>query len=138
MEVTTVNNIIIRTFMIKYRVTFNYMVQLAHLILFLSIIDGGTYTHVLSASWLKLFTVNKNTPLVDDIGFGSQTAREHNLPTGPHATKTTDTNGREIILVATHGVGNPSSKYNLLCSYQMREMGIIVDDLISCLIILFF
>ena len=27
-----------------------------------------------------------------------------------------------------HGVGNPSSKHTLLCSYQMREMGIIVDD----------
>ena len=55
--------------------------------------------------------------MVDVVGFDSQAARKHNLPIGPHATKTTDINGREIILVAAHGVGNPSSKHTLLCSY---------------------
>ena len=105
------------------------MVQLAHLMLYLSIIDGGADTHVLGGSWIKLFTVNKNTPMADVVGFDSQAARKHNLPIGTHTTKTTDTNGREIILVATHGVGNPSSKHTLLCSYQMRELGIIVDDI---------
>ena len=66
--------------------------------------------------------------MADVVGFDSQAVRKHNLPIGPHATKITDTNGREIILLAKHGVGNPSSKHTLLCSYQMREMGIIVDD----------
>ena len=128
MEVATVNNTRVRMYMVKCKVNFNYMIQLAHLSQFLSIIDGGADTHVLGASWIKLFTINKSTPLADVIGFDSQAARKHNLPIGPHATKTTDSRGREIILVAKHGVGNPSSKHTLLCSYQMREMGIIVDD----------
>ena len=128
MEVATVNNTIVRIHMVRCKVNFNYMVQLAHLKLFLNIIDGGADTHVLGVSWLKLFTANKNTPLVDVIGFDNQTGRKNNLPISPHATKTTDMNGREIILVVAHGVGNPSSKHTLLCSYQMREMGIIVDD----------
>ena len=66
--------------------------------------------------------------MVDVVGFDSQAARKHNLPIGPHATEITDSNGREIILVAKYGVGNPSSKHTLICSYQMREMGITVDD----------
>ena len=92
------------------------MVQLAHLSQYLSIIDGGADTHVLGNSWLKLFKVNKNTPLADVIGFDSQAARKHNLPIGPHATKISDSKGREITLITKYGVGNPSSKYTLLCS----------------------
>ena len=72
---------------------------------------------VLGASWLRLFTVNKNTPLADVIVFDSQAARKHNLPIGLYATKTVDSRGREIILVTKHVLGNPSSKYTLLCSY---------------------
>ena len=88
--------------------------------LFLNIIDGGADTHVIRASWIKLFTVNNNTPLVDAVGFDSQTARKYNLPIGPHATKPTDTSCREIILVAAHGVGNSPSKHTLSYSYQIR------------------
>ena len=62
MRVSTVNNTIVRMNLLKCRVIFNYMVQLAHLSLFWSIIDGGADTHVLGSSWLKLFTVDKNTP----------------------------------------------------------------------------
>ena len=49
-RVATVNNTIVRMNSIKYRVNFNYMVQLAHLSLFWSIIDGGADTHVLGSS----------------------------------------------------------------------------------------
>ena len=114
--------------LIQCKVNFNYMVQLSHIMYYLSIIDGGADTHVLGAIWIKKITVNKHTPMVDVIGFDSQAARKHNLPIGPHAIKISDSNGREIILMAKHGVGNTSSKHTLLCSYQMREMGIIVDD----------
>ena len=31
-------------------------------------------------------------------------------------------------MVVAHEVGNPSSNHTLLCLYQMREMGIMVDD----------
>ena len=57
MEVATINNNVVSINLIQCKVNFNYMVQLAHLMLFLSIIDGGADTHVLGASWIKLFTV---------------------------------------------------------------------------------
>ena len=100
MEVATINNTRVRMNMIRCKFNFNYMVKLAHLSQFLSIIDGSADTHFLGNSWLKLFTINKNTPLADVIGFDSQAARKHNLPIGPHATKTIDSKGREIILIA--------------------------------------
>ena len=53
--------------------------------------------------------------MADVVGFDSQSERKHNLPIGPYATRITDSNGREIILIAKHGVGNPSSKHTILC-----------------------
>ena len=35
-------------------------------------------------------------------------------------------------LVAAHGLETPSSNHTLLCSYQMREMGIMVGDVHTC------
>ena len=87
MEVASINNIRVNTNLIQFRVNFNYMIQLAHLMLYLNIIDGGADTHVLGCSWIKLFTVNKNNPMADVVGFDSQAARKHNLPIGPHAKK---------------------------------------------------
>src|SRR5210317_1356320 len=40
---------------------------------------------------------------------------------------TTD-NGKPIFLRAKHGIQNESSKHTLLSSYQMREVGFVVDD----------
>ena len=40
--------------------------------------------------------------------------------------KTTDE--KYIILRAEHGVSNPTANHTLLCSFECREMGIIVDD----------
>ena len=117
MEVATINDTAVSINLIQCKVNFNYMVQLEHLMIYLSISDGGADTHVLGTRWIKLFTVNKNTPMADVVGFDSQAERKHILPIGPHATKNIDTNGREIILVAAHGVGKPSSKHTLLCSY---------------------
>ena len=102
-EVATLNNVVVSINLIQCKVDFNYMVQLVHLMLYLNIIDGGSDTHVLGGSSIKLSTVNKNTSLSDVFGFDSQAARKYNLPIGPHATKTTDTNGIEIILVVAHG-----------------------------------
>ena len=71
MEVATINNTVVNINLIQCKVNFNYMVQLAHLMLYLSIIDEGADIHVLGASWIKLFTVNKNTPMADVVGFDS-------------------------------------------------------------------
>ena len=79
MEVATINNTVVNINLIQCKVNFNYMAQLAHLISYLSIIDGGADSHVLGASWIKLFTVYKGTPMADVFGFTSQTARKHNL-----------------------------------------------------------
>ena len=61
MEVSTINNTVVNINLIQCKVDFNYMVQLAHLMLYLRIIDGGADTHVLGGSWIKLFTVKKYT-----------------------------------------------------------------------------
>ena len=41
--------------------------------------------------------------MADVVGFDSQAARKHYLPIGPHATKITDSNGREIICIVSCG-----------------------------------
>ena len=56
------------------------------------------------------------------------TARKQNLTIGPHATKVKDNRRRTIILRASHGVSNNSVNHTLLCAFEMREIGIIVDD----------
>ena len=94
----------------------------------LSIIDGGADTHVLGMAWLPLFTKHANTPKADIIGFDDKDGRKHNLPIGPHATKVRDRNNRLIILRVQHGISNNTAKHTLLCTFQMRERGIIVDD----------
>ena len=87
------NNIRVHMNLIQCKVNFNYMTQLSHVMYYLSIIDGGADTHVLGASWIKLFTVNKHTPMADVIDLDSQAARKHYLLIGPLATKISDSNG---------------------------------------------
>ena len=105
------------------------MIQLAKFIRkLLNILDAGADTHVFGASWLPLFIEGPLTKRADIIGFDDKAARKHNLPIGPHATKVKDTNNRTIILRGQHGVGNRSSNHTLLCTFELREMGIQVDD----------
>ena len=59
MKVATINNTVVSINLIQCKVNFNYMVQLAHLRLYLSIIDKGADTQVLGAIWIKIFTVKK-------------------------------------------------------------------------------
>ena len=65
MEYVKIKNAVVRINLIICKVECNYMVQLAQIIIFLNIIDGGTYTHVLVANWITLFTIDNDTPLVD-------------------------------------------------------------------------
>ena len=76
-----------------------------------------------------MYTLGPHTPKADIIGFDDNADRKHNLPIGPYATKVKDTNGREIIMYEKHAVGNESSDHTLLCSFQMREIGIIIDNI---------
>ena len=66
--------------------------------------------------------------MADLIGFDEACAKERRLPIGPHATLVKLDNGERIILRAEHGVSNPTANHTLLCTFECREMGIIVDD----------
>ena len=93
-----------------------------------NIVDGGADTHVVGNTWKPLQPIDSHTPRADVIGFDSNAARKKGLPIGAYVTKTITSDGKEVILKAKHAVGNDSSSHTLLCTYQMREMGIIVDD----------
>ena len=80
-------------------------------------------------TWLPLFNEDASTPKADIIGFDDKAARKYNLPIGPHATKVRDRNNRIIILRVQHGVSNNTTDHTLLCIFQMRELGIIADDI---------
>ena len=114
---------------LNYTANLQYVIRLARNVKSpLSIIDGGADTHVLGMAWVPLFTEDAKTPKADIIGFDDKAARKYNLPIGPHATKTRDRNNRIIILRAQHGVSNKTAEHTLLCTFQMRELGIVVDD----------
>ena len=113
------------------RVNLQYISMLSGIKIYLSIIDGGADTYVVGKSWMPMYILGPQTPKADVIGFDDNAARKHNLPIGPYATNVKDTNGKEIIMYAKHAVGNESSDHTLLCSFHMREIGIIIDDVSS-------
>ena len=93
-----------------------------------NIVDSGADTHVVGNTWKPLDIIDYHTPRANVIGFATNIACKKELPIGAYVTKTTTTAGKEIILRALHAVGNVSSSHTLLCTYQMREIGLIVDD----------
>ena len=94
----------------------------------LSILDSGADTHVFGIGRIPFFVQGPNTKTADLIGFDNVHARKHGLAIGPHAALVRTSSGKKIILRAAHGVSNPSANHTLLCSYQCREVGVIVDD----------
>ena len=92
--------------------------------------DGCANSHIGNLNdWLPL------TPLVGPLvkhanvtGFDTEHARKNNLPIGVGATKTLDQNQQPVLLRATHITFNESSTMTLLSNCQMRESGLIVDD----------
>lgn len=94
----------------------------------LCITDGRAYTYLFRRAWIRLFSEGPNTPKGDIIGFDDKAARKHGLPIGTHATKDKNRNNWYIILIALHGVSNKTSDHTLLFTFQMRDIGIIVDD----------
>ena len=128
-QIANINKTQYRACAITYRANLQFMIRLARTgKLLLNIIDGGADTHVFGMAWLPLFKEGPNTPRADIVGFDDKAVRKYGLPIGPHATKVKDRNGRYIILKARHGVSNSTAEHTLLCTFQMREMGIIVDD----------
>ena len=94
----------------------------------LAIIDSGADTHIFGHACTPLFTQDNHTPLADLIRFDEAFSKKRDLPIGPHATLAKLNNGKNIILRAEHGVSNPTANHTLLCTFECRELGIIIDD----------
>ena len=128
-DIVSINNSHYNVSIIVCKANLQYIARLArHKNKSLCIVDGRADTHVFGYSWLPLFTVGPHIKKADIIGFGEMATRKQNLSIGPHATKVKDNRGRTIILRASHGVSNNSVNYTLLCAFEMREIGIIVND----------
>ena len=91
--------------------------------------DGGADSIVAGRHFLPL------TPLLGPgvkranvRGFDDQAAKKLGLPIGTAITKTVTSSGEEIILRAKHAVLNVTSPHSLLSNYEMREAGVINDD----------
>ena len=95
----------------------------------LCIPDGGADSHVGGKTWLLLTPLSGPTVKFANVtGFDEEAAKKYGLPIVTAVTKTVNSEGTEIMLRAKHLIFNASSPHTLLSTYQMRELGIIVDD----------
>ena len=94
----------------------------------LDIINSGTDTHVFGYGWTPLFVQDNHTPLADLICFDESCVKKRGLPIGPHATLVKLNNGKNIILRGENGVSNPTENCTLPCTFEYRELEIIIDD----------
>ena len=63
------------------------------------------------------------------IRFDEKSAKKSGLPIIQAVTKVNMPNGESILLCAKHLIYNEDCSHTLLSNFQMREMGIIVDDM---------
>ena len=94
----------------------------------LCIVDSGADSHVGGKAWLPLSPLSG--PLVQTanvIGFDEASTKKTGLPIISAVTKVETQNGI-MLLRAKHLIYNHSSKQTLLSTFQMRQRGIIVDD----------
>ena len=107
----------------------NYWSMLATSSSDLCIPDGGADSHVGGRTWLPLTPLSG--PLVkfaNVTGFDEHSAKKFGLPIITGVTKTVNEKGDTILLRAKHLIYNATSPHSLLSTYQMRELGIVVDD----------
>ena len=69
-----------------------------------------------------------NVKFANVTGFDEEAAKKFGLPIVAAVLKTVNTEGKEIMMRAKHLIFNATSPHTLLSTYQMRELGIIVDD----------
>ena len=119
----TANNI--RT----YKAHTNYLAMLSHTPNDLCITDGGADSHVGGRTWLPLTPLSGPTVKFANVtGFDEESAKKFGLPIVQAVIKATSTDGQTIMLRAKHLIYNASCPHTLLSTYQMRELGLIVDD----------
>ena len=94
-----------------------------------SIVDGGADSIVGGDAWLILSPTEG--PLVkraNVIGFDRRDAQKLGLAIVIAVSKTTTQTGEERFLHADHLISNPTCPQTLMSSYELREAGLIVDD----------
>ena len=69
-----------------------------------------------------------NIQFANVTGFDEEAAKKFGLPIVSAVLKTVNTEGKEIMIRANHLIFNATSPHTLLSTYQMRELGVIVDD----------
>ena len=69
-----------------------------------------------------------NVKFANVTGFDEEAARNNGLPIVSAILKMVNTEGKDIIVRAKHLIYNATSPHTLLSTYQMRELGVIVDD----------
>ena len=112
-----------------FRANLNYLNKLSQETEHLCIVDGGADTHVGGKAWLSLIDLQGPcVKLVNVIGFDENTTRKTGLPIGDMVAKCITQEGETKFLCAKHMIVNVSSQHTLLSSYQMRELGMVVDD----------
>ena len=90
----------------------------------LAIVDGGADTHLVGSAWLCILKFNQLANVVGMMRF----PQKKGLPMGVYVSMYTTDEGKPIFLRAKHSIQNESSSHTLLSSYQMREVGFVVDD----------
>jgi len=107
----------------------NYWTMIASWTMDLCITDGGADSHVGGKAWLPLTPLSGPTvKFANVIGFDEQAARKNNLPIIAAVTLAETKDGKTIMLRAKHLIYNSPSNHTLLANFQMRQLGIIVDD----------
>ena len=106
-----------------------YWSMLANMTPDLCIPDGGADSHVGGKTWLPLTPISGNNIKYANVtGFDENSAKKFGLPIIAAIAKVTTREGISIILRAKHMIYNGTSSHTLLSTYQMREVGLIVDD----------
>src|SRR5210317_274479 len=107
------------------RANIHFINKLATVENHLAIVDGGADTHLVGSAWLCIIKFNQ---LANIVGYDEASIKKKGLSTGVYVSMYTTDEGKPIFLWAKHGIQNESSRHTLLSSYQMREVGFVVDD----------
>ena len=95
----------------------------------LGVPDGGADSVIGGPVWLVHTPLSG--PLVkfaNAISFDATVAKKTGLPIIAGAAKAVAASGKVLMLRAKHMICNPTSPHTLLSTHQMRQAGVIVDD----------
>lgn len=89
--------------------------------------------HIGGKHWLPLTpTEGPHVRYANVVGFDNQSACKNGLPIIVAITKIIGKDGQPILACSYHWIYNISSTHTLLSTYELREAGIIIDDVSKC------